>query len=127
LNIKTPYREALLELFFAISGFLRVADQYDDSYTTCYEKIDKDLKIKLFCIDPSGHLNHALKRCHAAIFFSATMTPISYFKTIFGCEDHADRLILPSPFPINPAVTLSQGELWCFCQPQGVHVVSTTP
>jgi DNA excision repair protein ERCC-2 len=99
LNIKTPYREALLELFFAISGFLRVADQYDDSYTTCYEKIDKDLKIKLFCIDPSGHLNHALKRCHAAIFFSATMTPISYFKTIFGCEDHADRLILPSPFP----------------------------
>ncbi|MGD8521849.1 MAG: helicase C-terminal domain-containing protein [Desulfobacterales bacterium] len=99
LNIKTSYREALLELFFAISGFLRVADQYDDSYTTCYEKIDKDLKIKLFCIDPSGHLNHALKRCHAAIFFSATMTPISYFKTILGCEDHADRLILPSPFP----------------------------
>ena len=98
-NIKTPYREPLLELFFAISGFLRVADQYDDSYTTCYEKIDKDFKIKLFCIDPSGHLNHALKRCHAAIFFSATMTPISYFKTILGCEDHADQLILPSPFP----------------------------
>ncbi len=99
LNIKTSYRETLLELFFAISGFLKVADQYDNSYTTCYEKIDKDLKIKLFCIDPSGHLNQALKRCRAAIFFSATMTPITYFKTILGCDNHADQLILPSPFP----------------------------
>jgi DNA excision repair protein ERCC-2 len=99
LNIKTAYREALLELFFSISGFLKVADQYDNSYATCYEKIDKNLKIKLFCIDPSGHLSQALNRCRAAIFFSATMTPMNYFKTILGCEDHADQLILPSPFP----------------------------
>ena len=99
LNVKTAYRETLLELFFSISGFLKVADQYDNSYVTCYEKIGKNLKVKLFCIDPSGHLNRALNRCRAAIFFSATMTPMNYFKTILGCEVYADQLILPSPFP----------------------------
>ena len=99
LNLKTAYRETLLELFFSISGFLKVADQYDNSYATCYEKIRTDVKLKLFCVDPSPHLEQALKRCSAAVFFSATMTPITYFKTILGCREEADQLILPSPFP----------------------------
>jgi DNA excision repair protein ERCC-2 len=98
-NFKTAYREDLLELYFAISGFLRVAEQYDDSYVTCYEKIKTDLKVKLFCLDPSQHLKQALTRGLSAAFFSATMTPISYFKSILGCEENADQLIIPSPFP----------------------------
>jgi DNA excision repair protein ERCC-2 len=98
-NFKTAYRETLLDLYFAISGFMRVADQYDDSYVTCYEKIKADLKVKLFCIDPSRHLEQALNRCVSAIFFSATMTPTVYFKSILGCEEDADHMMIPSPFP----------------------------
>jgi len=99
LNIKAWFREELLDLFFAVSGFMRVAEQYDESYTTCYEKLKKDLKLKLFCIDPSIQLENALKRCRAAIFFSATMTPMSYFKKILGCNEDAAGLSIPSPFP----------------------------
>jgi DNA excision repair protein ERCC-2 len=33
------------------------------------------------------------------VFFSATMTPMTYFKTILGCNEDAAHLILPSPFP----------------------------
>jgi DNA excision repair protein ERCC-2 len=98
-NIKTAFRESLLDLYFAMSGFIRVADQYDECYTTCYEKIGNDLKIKLFCIDPSVHLTNALRRCRTAVFFSATMTPIDYFKKILGCDAEARHLILHSPFP----------------------------
>jgi DNA excision repair protein ERCC-2 len=98
-NIKTPFREDLLELFFGVSGFLRVAEQYDESYATCFEKINKDLKLKLFCIDPSGQLKSALTRCKAAVFFSATMSPMEYFKKILGCTESAKQLTLPSPFP----------------------------
>jgi DNA excision repair protein ERCC-2 len=99
LNIKAPFREELLDLFFAISGFMRVAEKYDESYATCYEKLKKDLKLKLFCIDPSIQLGNALKRCRAAIFFSATMTPMAYFKKILGCNEDAAALTIPSPFP----------------------------
>jgi DNA excision repair protein ERCC-2 len=98
-NIKTPFREELLDLFFAISGFIRVAEQYDDSYVTCFEKIKNDVKLKLFCLDPSIQLGNALTRCKAAVFFSATMTPMDYFKKILGCDASAAALILPSPFP----------------------------
>lgn len=99
LNIKTPFREELLDLFFTVSGFMRVAEHYGDSYVTCLEKIKKDVKLKLFCIDPSVQLGNALTRCKAAIFFSATMTPMDYFKKILGCDAGATGLILPSPFP----------------------------
>jgi DNA excision repair protein ERCC-2 len=99
LNIKTPFREKLLELYFTVSGFTRIAEQYDDTYATFFEPLKKDLKLKLFCIDPSIQLNEALKRCKAAVFFSATMTPAAYFKNIFGCEAFAKNLVLPSPFP----------------------------
>ncbi len=98
-NIKTPFREELLDLFFTISGFLRMAEHYDDSYVTCFEKIKKDVKLKLFCIDPSTQMGSALTRCKAAVFFSATMTPMGYFKKILGCDASATGLILPSPFP----------------------------
>jgi DNA excision repair protein ERCC-2 len=98
-NIKTTFRERLLELYFAVSGFIRVAEQYDEGYATCFESFDKDLRVKLFCIDPSAHLKQAMKRCEAAVFFSATMTPAAYFKKIFGCKQSARHLILPSPFP----------------------------
>ncbi|MBW2608120.1 MAG: hypothetical protein JRD05_10855 [Deltaproteobacteria bacterium] len=89
----------MLDLFFTISGFIRVAEHYDDSYVTCFEKIKNDVKLKLFCIDPSIQLGNALTRCKAAVFFSATMTPIDYFKKILGCDANATGLILPSPFP----------------------------
>ena len=99
LNIKAPFREELLDLFFAVSGFMKVAEKYDESYAACYEKLKKDLKLKLFCIDPSIQLENALKRCRAAIFFSATMTPMAYFKKILGCNEDANALTIPSPFP----------------------------
>ena len=98
-NIKTAFRDSLLDLYFAVSGFVRVADQYDECYTTCYEKMGKDLKLKLFCIDPSIHLEKAMNRCQVAILFSATMTPMDYFKQILGCDQSAHHLILHSPFP----------------------------
>ena len=99
LNIKALFREELLDLFFAVTGFMRVAEQYDENYATCYEKLNKNLKLKLFCINPSIQLENALKRCRAAIFFSATMTPMAYFKKILGCNEDAAGLAIPSPFP----------------------------
>ena len=97
-NQKAPFREALVSLYFTATGFLRVAELFGQAYATCYERTGKDLKVRLFCIDPSLNLKQALTRCRAAVFFSATMTPTDYFKQILGCES-AGALMLPSPFP----------------------------
>jgi len=99
LNIKTSFRESLLDLYFKANGFLRIAEQYDEKYATCSERFHKDFRIKLFCVDPSGPLNEAFRRCASAVFFSATLSPMDYFKSILGCDQGAYQRRIPSPFP----------------------------
>jgi len=98
-NIKSSFREDLLALFFAAGGFIKISEQYGENYTTCMEKTGEDLKIRLFCTDPAAPLGNALARCRAAVFFSATLTPMAYFKKVFGCDPAARERIYPSPFP----------------------------
>jgi DNA excision repair protein ERCC-2 len=82
-----------------VGRFMRVAERYDTAYATCFEANGPELRLKLFCTDPSSQLKEALTRCESAVFFSATLTPASYFQRVLGCDETARELILPSPFP----------------------------
>ncbi len=97
-NVKSPFREELLERYFEAGGFLRVAEQFDQSYAALSEALPQDLRLKLFCIDPARQIGDALNRCRSAVFFSATLTPLDYFQTMLASES-AETLALPSPFP----------------------------
>ncbi len=94
-----PYREDVLDVYFDAGRFLKVSEQYDEAYFTCYEASGRDLRLKLFCSDPSGQLGQALKRGRSAVFFSATLTPAEYFQSVLGCKEEARTIRLPSPFP----------------------------
>ncbi len=97
-NIPAAFRDELLERYFEAVGFLRVAERFDETYAACREVLAADFRLKLFCIDPSRQFGEALARCRAAVFFSATLTPSDYFKTMLDCP-RAEWLALPSPFP----------------------------
>lgn len=97
-NLKAAFREELLERYFETGTFLRVAEAFDESYAACYESFSRDLRIRLFCIDPSRQIGDALNRCRSAVFFSATLTPLDYFRTMLACES-VEAVSLPSPFP----------------------------
>jgi DNA excision repair protein ERCC-2 len=99
LNVQAPFRDALLELFFDVTRFVRVAELYDQHYAVIYEASLGALRIKLFCIDPSHQLRLAWQRCRSAILFSATLTPVGYFQSVLGCSEQAAMLNLSSPFP----------------------------
>lgn len=88
----------LLDLFFEALSFTRILELYDDRYVTYIEKDNKDVKLKIFCLDPSYLLSEAVKRGKTAIFFSATLSPIEYFKDILGGHKDDNIIILPSPF-----------------------------
>ncbi|NOR15491.1 MAG: DEAD/DEAH box helicase [Candidatus Aminicenantes bacterium] len=98
-EIKADLKQRVLDFYFEASWFLRVADLYDDNYSTCYEIGERDLRIKLFCIDPADHLHLALERARSAVLFSATMSPMSYFAQVLGCREDVVQRTLPSPFP----------------------------
>ncbi len=98
-NRPAPYRDELRDLFFAVTGFIRIADAFDEHYVTYAEKRGRGLRLRLFCLDPSAQLARALKRGKTAVFLSATLTPVEYFRDLLGGERTDFTLELPSPFP----------------------------
>ena len=98
-NIELPYRKSLLDLYFQVVGFIRTSEYYDERYVTYTEKADNDVRIKLFCLDPSFLLGECMKRGKATALFSATLTPMDYFTKILGGNEDSLRVKLKSPFP----------------------------
>ncbi|MFH1572095.1 MAG: ATP-dependent DNA helicase, partial [Gemmatimonadota bacterium] len=98
-NRPAPYRRDLLQLFFEIIGFQRVAELFDERYVCYGEKSGRDLALRLFCLDPSYQIRQALRRGSSATFFSATLTPVEYFRDLLGGERGDSTLELDSPFP----------------------------
>lgn len=93
--------EDLLQLYFDVLMYIKISELYDDRYVTFVEKSDNDVIIKLFCLDPSHLLSEALKRGKAAVFFSATLLPLDYFKEILGGGPDDYTMYLNSPFEVN--------------------------
>jgi DNA excision repair protein ERCC-2 len=100
-NGKSPisYRDELLALYFEVSWFLKVTEFYGSNYAACMEEVDDDFRLKLFCMDPALLLSETFSRCRSVIFFSATLSPVDYFRQVLGCSPQARVLKLPSPFP----------------------------
>lgn len=99
-NRLTAWKDALTDLFFTILAFLRVYDLYDEHYVTYGEKRGQgDLILRLYCLDPSSRIREACKRGRSATFFSATLTPVDYFRRLLGGERTDYTLELDSPFP----------------------------
>ncbi len=90
--------ELLLEVYFNSISFLKIAEFYDERYVTFIEVSGSEVRVKLFCIDPSYLLAEAVKRGKTAVFFSATLTPLSYFMNILGGEKEDYNINLTSPF-----------------------------
>ncbi|MCL2666026.1 MAG: ATP-dependent DNA helicase, partial [Defluviitaleaceae bacterium] len=96
-NQDTPQDDELLTLYFNSLDFLRVSELFDDRYATYIEPANG--YIKLFCLDPSYLLAAEQKKSRACVFFSATLTPLAYFKNILGGGTDDYTLKLASPFP----------------------------
>lgn len=90
--------ENLLETYFLVQNFLRIEKLYDERFT-CYLEIGKsDIKMKIFCLDPSHQLKQITKGFKSKIYFSATLTPIDYYRHLLGSEETDYLIGIPSPF-----------------------------
>jgi DNA excision repair protein ERCC-2 len=109
-NQPAEFREALLRLYFRLHSFRRAAQLYDERFVTIIESCPA-IKVRLFCLDPSLLLRKALSRGNAAIFFSATLTPMDYYRTLLGGAPEDPVLQLSSPFPSQNLAVLIQDRI----------------
>ncbi|HEX5397477.1 MAG TPA: ATP-dependent DNA helicase [Verrucomicrobiae bacterium] len=109
-NQPAEFRDALLALYFRLHSFRRTAELYDERFVTIIES-SSAMKLRQFCLDPSLLLRKALARGKVAIFFSATLTPMDYFRTLLAGEPEDPVLQLSSPFPSENLAVLIQDRI----------------
>lgn len=81
----------LRDLYFDIRRFLETADRSEEHYIN-YEEITEESSytIRLYCADPSRDLKETLNKVKAAIFFSATLLPVHYYRSLLCADDEKD-------------------------------------
>jgi DNA excision repair protein ERCC-2 len=97
-NTESKFGEELLTLYFRMRAFRRVADTYDENFATIVGATS-ETSVRLYCLNPAKLLRQALDRGKATIFFSATLAPMDYYRTLLGGQADDAVLQLPSPFP----------------------------
>ena len=94
---------SLVKLIGESKFFIKIIDEFwSNAYISCARKHQKNIFIRLICLDVAEKLSETYINKHAIIFFSATLSPMEYFSTSFcGNErnNKPDTLSLSSPFP----------------------------
>ena len=101
-------RKEVLELYFAVRMFINIHDRLDENYII-YSEFDEDgrFKVRLFCVNPAKCLQEFLDKGNSAVFFSATLLPIRYYKTLLSTSKEDYAIYAKSPFdPANRRILL---------------------
>ncbi len=97
-----------LDLYFKVMRFLQALDRLDENYvvyTECLE--DGRFLLRLFCVDISENLQECLNQVTSTIYFSATLLPGRYYKSLLSTSKD-DYAIYAKPFfdPANRLVMI---------------------
>ena len=96
-------REQVMEFYFSVWNFLGICDRLADNYVIYTEFSEEGhFWLHLYCVRPAENLRQCLDCGMAAIFFSATLLPVNYYKDLLtgNLEDYA--VYAKSPFdPAN--------------------------
>ena len=97
---------ALLQLYFDVRAWLRVADTFDDHFVLQITASGSEVRAAQLCLDPSAFLADSFALGRAAVLFSATFVPACFFfvnkRTCAAGRKHGPLLCAaPSPRAIR--------------------------
>lgn len=100
-------RESLLDFYFEITDFVSTFERMDDDYVV-YADTDEEnhLCVHLFCVNPAKNLQAMVDKGRSAVFFSATLLPVNYYKNMFTTRDDVYAVYARSPFANDQKVVI---------------------
>ncbi|MBQ7343244.1 MAG: ATP-dependent DNA helicase [Clostridia bacterium] len=104
LNIKakdderTPRLKAVRDLLYKVKKVEKSLESFDTGYRLLMFYKGGELSFRVLCIDASGEIQKRINKGSGAVFFSATLSPLNYYKSILSSDPYADTLEVDSPF-----------------------------
>lgn len=71
---------------------------FDNRYEMFIFLEGDSLRFKLYCLDTGGVISSRISKGRSAVFFSATLTPTDYYRSLFGLDNSSKVLSVGSPF-----------------------------
>lgn len=88
-----------LEFYFAVRDFLNICDLLDENYKIYIQNLeDGGFQLRLFCVNPAKNLENCLEKGSCAVFFSATLLPLRYYRRLFSTHEDDYAICAASPF-----------------------------
>ena len=88
-----------LEFYFTVRDFLNICDLLDENYKIYVQNLeDGGFQLRLFCVNPAKNLENCLEKGSCAVFFSATLLPLRYYRRVFSTHEDDYAICAASPF-----------------------------
>ncbi|MDO4620438.1 MAG: ATP-dependent DNA helicase [Lachnospiraceae bacterium] len=107
----TAKKDRLTDAFFEIRSFCNTIDYVDENYRVYTELTEEGFGVRLFCANPAARLTSCIDRGRAAVFFSATLLPIQYYKKTLSTREELKAVYAPSPFDRSHRLLLAAGDV----------------
>ncbi len=92
-------REEVIKLYFDLRHFINIHDRLDENYLIYSDYAEnRHFRMVLRCMDPSKNLGECLKKGRSAVFFSATLLPVNYYREQLGGSEQDYAVYAPTPF-----------------------------
>ena len=91
--------DGILDLYFDIRDFLNISELTDENYVI-YGAAGEDgkYKVHLYCVNPAANLQEYLSKGRSAVFFSATLIPMKYYRSLLSTREDDYGIYVRSPF-----------------------------
>ena len=100
------------KFYFDIRNFLNIAELIDENYVVYAENGEDGLfRLKLFCVNPAVNLGEYLKKGRSAVFFSATLLPMNYYRKLLSNRQDDYGIYVESPFSQKNRCILNAGDV----------------
>ena len=83
-------------------------ERVDEHYRIYTELLPSgEFVIRLYCVNPIENLAQCLSQGKAAVFFSATLLPLRYYRMLLSDQEEDYTVYVPSPFPQEQRLLLA--------------------
>ena len=83
-----PERKEVTEFYLNLRHFMNMFERMDENYVL-YTDFNSagEFCLHLYCVNPSVNLQECLDKGNSAVFFSATLLPIQYYKSLLSSRE----------------------------------------
>ena len=111
-RVDFPERKEISDFYLNLRHFMNMFERMDENYML-YGDFDGEERfcLHLYCVNPAANLQECLDRGRSAVFFSATLLPVQYYKSLLSSRTDNYAVYAESVFEKRQRLLFAAGDV----------------